>query len=81
MEIKILINNLLKMIHCLSYEVYINNINIDFLNKVEVIKQYRQSVINRGNKDVFLPRVKKFQRLKILTMVAVYKKNPEIRYA
>ena len=32
-EDQVIINNLLKMIHCLSYDVY-NNIDMDFLNKV-----------------------------------------------
>ena len=45
---EVIINNLLKMIHCLSYDVYNNNIDMDYLNKVEVIKQYRQTVINSG---------------------------------
>ena len=76
MKIKIL----LKMAHCLSYDVYNNNIDMDFLNKVEVIKQYRQSVINSGKKRFFLPIVQKFQRLKTMTIVAVYEKNPEIWY-
>ena len=31
-----IIDNLLKMIRCLSYDVYINNIDMDFLNKLEV---------------------------------------------
>ena len=56
-----LFNNLLKMILYLSYEVYIIKINIDFLNKVEVIKQYRQSVINTGNEEIFLSRLKIFR--------------------
>ena len=35
-----IVDNLLKMIHCLSYDVYNNNIDMDFLNKVQAIKQY-----------------------------------------
>ena len=35
-----IINNLLKIVRCLSYDVYNNNIDMDFLNKVEIIKQY-----------------------------------------
>ena len=79
-EDQVVVDKLLKVIHCLSYDVYNKNIDMDFLNKVEVIKQYRQSVINSGNKDFFLPIVQKFQRLKIMTMVVVYEKNPEIWY-
>ena len=79
-EDQVIINNLLKMIHCLSYDVYNNNIDMDFLNKVEVFKQYRQTVINSGSKDFFLPIVRKVQRLKIMTMAAVYEKNPDIWY-
>ena len=70
-EDQVIVNNLVKMIHCLSYHVYNNNIDIDFLNKVEVIKQHRHLVINSENKDFFLPIVQKFQRLKIMTMVVV----------
>ena len=77
-EDQVIVDNLLKMIHCLSYDVYNNNIDMDFSNKVEVIKQYRQSVINSGNKDFFLPIVQKIQRLKIMTKLVVFEKNPEI---
>ena len=41
----------IKMIHCLSYDVYKNNMDMDFLYKVEVNKQYRQSVMKRENAD------------------------------
>ena len=41
-----IIDNLLKMIRCLSYGVHNNNIDMDFSNKIEVIKQYKQSVMN-----------------------------------
>ena len=38
------------MIHCLNYDVYNNhNIDMDFLNTVEVFKQYRQSEMNSEN--------------------------------
>ena len=79
-EHQVIVNNLLKIIHCLIYDIYNNTIGMDLLNKVEVIKQYRKSVINRGNKDFFLSIVQKIQRLKIVTMVIVYEKNPEIWY-
>ena len=46
---QVIINNLLKLLHCLSYDVFDNKIDMDFLNKVEFNKQYRQSVINSGN--------------------------------
>ena len=52
-EEQVIFNNLLKMIHCLSYDVYNNDINMDFLSKVENIRQYRQSVINSGTKNFF----------------------------
>ena len=68
------------MTYYLSYDVYNNKVDMDFLNKFEDIKQYRQKVINSGNKDFFLPIVRKFQRLKIMTMVAVCERNPEIWY-
>ena len=34
-----------------------------FIDKVEVFKQNRQTVINSGNKDFILPIVRKFLRL------------------
>ena len=79
-EDQVIFNILLKMIHCLSYDIYNNNIDMDFSNKVEFIKQCRQSVIKSGNKDFFLPIVPKFQGLKIMTKAAVHEKNPEIWY-
>ena len=48
-EDQVIINNLLKMIHCLGYDVYNSNIDTDFLNKVEVNKQYRQTAMNSEN--------------------------------
>ena len=53
--------NLIKMVLCLRYDVYNNNIDMDFLNKVEVIKQYRQSVIEQ------------FQKIKIRTWLQYMK--------
>ena len=79
-EDQVIINSLLKMIHCLSYDVYNKKIDMNFLNKVEVTRQYRQTMIKSGNKDFFPPIVRKFQRLKIMRMAAVYEKNPEIWY-
>ena len=51
-----------------------------FIDKVEVLKQYRQTVINSGNNEFILPIERKFLRLQIMTIVAVYEKNPEIWY-
>ena len=54
---------------------------MDFSNKVQVIKQYRQSVTNSENFDFFFGSViRNFQRLKIMTMVIVYEKKPEFLY-
>ena len=72
--------NLLKKIHCLKYDVYINNIYVHFLNKVEIIKHYKQTVMNGENNNFFKSVIQNFQELKIMTMAAVYKKNPEIWY-
>ena len=60
-EDQVVVDNLFKMIPCLSYDVYNNNIDMDFSEKVEVIKQYRQSVINNGNRDFFFLWYKKFR--------------------
>ena len=52
-EDHVFINNLLKMVHCLGCDVYNNNIKIDFLHKVEIFEQYRQSVMNSKNVEVY----------------------------
>ena len=78
MKIKLLL--IFKKIHFLSYDVYNTNNDMDFKNKVEVIKPFRQSVIKSGNKDFFLHIEQKIQRLKIMTKAAVYEKYPEIWY-
>ena len=51
---QVIIKNLIKMIHCVNFNVYRNNIDMGFSNKVEVIEQYRQSVINSENFGFFL---------------------------
>ena len=68
----VIINNLIKMTKSLSYDVYNNNINLNFLNKVEVIKQYRQSVMYEDNVDFFKTIIEKFLKFKLLTMSVVY---------
>ena len=73
---QVFMNELLKMICCLNFDVYNNNnIDIDFLNKVEVNKEYRQNVMNSENVDFCGSLIQKFQRIKILTMVIVYEKE------
>ena len=62
----------LKMIHSLSSDVYGNNINKAFLNKIEVIKQYRKYVINSQNVYFFGSVIQKFQKLKLITMALAY---------
>ena len=68
---EVTIDNLLRMANCLSCDVYNNKIIMNFSNKLEVIKQYRQSVINDGNVDFCKPVVKKFLKYKVLTMAVV----------
>ena len=46
---KVINDNLLKMIQCSRYDIYNNIIDRYFLNKVEVIEQYRQPVMNSEN--------------------------------
>ena len=41
---QVIINKLLKMIRYLMYDIFYKNIDVTFSNKVEVIKQYRQTV-------------------------------------
>ena len=72
--------NLLKLSHCLSYDVFKIKNDMDYLDQVEVIKQYRQSVTISQNVDFFRSIIQKFQRVKIMTMVVVYEKNPEFIY-
>ena len=71
------IDNLLKMFRCFSFDVYNNNIHMDVSNKVELLKQYRQSVMNSENVNFFKSVIQNFQRLKIMTMVVVYGKSPK----
>ena len=67
-----IIDNLIRMTKSLSCDGYNKNINMNFLNKVEVIKQYRQSVINDGNVDFFKSVIEKFVKFKVLVMAVVY---------
>ena len=68
----VIINNLIRMTNSLSCDVYNNNINMNFLNKVEVTKQYRQSVMCEDNVDFFKTIIEKFLKFKVLTMAVVY---------
>ena len=56
----VIIKNLIRMTKSLSSDVYKNNINMNFLNKVEIIKQYRQSVMYEDNVDFFKTIIEKF---------------------
>ena len=67
------------MIHCLSYDVFIKTLDMDFLNKVAVNKECRQSVLNSENIVFFGSVIQKFQRLKIMTMAIVYEKIQSFR--
>ena len=53
---------------------------MDFLNEVEVIKQYRQPVMKRERVDFFKSVFPKLRELKVRTMATVYEKNPEFWY-
>ena len=68
------------MTRCLSYDVYNKNIDMDFLKKVEVIKQYRQSVMYSDNVIFFKSVLQNLKKLKIMTKAAAYEKSPEICY-
>ena len=72
---QVIIDNLMRMTNSLSCDVYNNNINMNFLNKVEVIKQYRQSVMYEYNVDFFKSIIEKFLKFKVLTMAVVYGKD------
>ena len=69
---RVIINNLIRMTNSLRGDVYNNIINMNFLNKVEIIKQYRQSVMYKDNVDFFIPVLEKFSKFKVLTMAVVY---------
>ena len=80
-EDQIIIIKILKMIHCLSYDVYNKNIEeMDFLDEVDVIKQNRQTVMNSENDNFFKSVIEKFLELKVRTMAKVYENSPEIWY-
>ena len=53
---------------------------MDFLNKVEVVKRYRRSALSCENVDFFSSVIQKFQRLKLMSMVVLFEKNPEFLY-
>ena len=57
--------------------MFILLITIGLLKKVEVNKQYRQSVMNGENVDFPGPVIQIFQKIKIMTMVIVYEKSPK----
>ena len=69
---RVIIDTLIRMTNSLSGDVYNNNINMNFLNKIEIIKQYRQSVMYEDNVDFFKTIIQKFLKFKVLTMAVVY---------
>ena len=69
---RVIIDTLIRMTNSLRSDVYNNNINMNFLNEVEIIKQYRQSVMYEDNVDFFKTIIQKFQKFKVLTMAVVY---------
>ena len=62
----------------LSCDVYKNISEMNFLSKVEVFKQYRQSVINSGNVAFFRSITEKFLKFKVITMAVVYAKHTKL---
>ena len=75
---QVIITNFLKLIPCLSFDVHNNIINMEFVNKVEVIKQCRQSVMDSEVVDFFISVIQNLQRLKIMTMIIVYEKKSRV---
>ena len=69
---RVIIDNLIRMTNSLRCDVYNNNINMNFLNKVEIIEQYRQSVMYEDNVGFFKTIIQKFQNFKVLTMTVVF---------
>ena len=69
---RVIIDTLIRMTNSLSRDFYNDNINLNFLNKIEIIKQYRQSVMYEDNVDFFKTIIQKFQKFKVLTMAVVY---------
>ena len=51
-----------------------------FQNKVDVIKQYRQCVMNRENVDNVKYVIESFLDLNVSKTTIVYRKNPEFWY-
>ena len=50
---------------------------MDFLNKVEGIKQKGQSVMNRENVTFFISVIQNFLKLKVRTMAIVSENNSQ----
>ena len=79
---QLITNDLLKMIRSLRCDVYNNNKNnnIRFLNKIEVNKQYRQSVKNSEKTPLFRSVIKKLLEMQIKNMVIIHENNPYLLY-
>ena len=74
----VFIDILKRMANSLRCDVYVSNINMNFSNKFEAIKLYRQSVINSRYKDIFSPLVWKRLRIKVLLKAVVYGNDTKI---
>ena len=70
-KINLNVNKILKIIRSSKSDVYNDKIDMEFLNKIEVNKQYRQSVINTENIASFCSVIQKFLRLKVITVAIV----------
>ena len=51
---------------------------MNFLKKVEVIKQYRQSVMNSGNVNFFRPIIENVLKFKVLMMAVAYANDTKL---
>ena len=71
-------NNLLETIKSSSCDVSINIINTEFLNKIEVNKQYRKSVLHSENVHSVGSVTQNFQKLKVITMAILNGKKSQL---
>ena len=65
------------MIRSLRYDVFDYDINMEFLNKNKVIKQYRQCLMNSEDEDFSRSVIQNFLELKVRTIVIVHENNLE----
>ena len=77
-EDQVVFDNLIRMSNSLSCVIYNKIINMNFSTKVEVMKEYRQSVMNSETVDFFKSVIENFLKFKVSTMAVVYENETKL---